>query len=127
MEAQFWQPPVSDYSPPPRQTDTEQDLVLYILKEGDAYESDDASGTGHGWGGGVAKWKHVIQELLNCNLARHKKGTHIIIKSSQGKRETTNIIPAPPQHHTSRTVSNSPLFISPLDDREDGKIGAVFA
>ena len=46
--------------------------------------------------GGGAKWKHVIQEPLKRNLARQKKGTHIIIKSSQGKRETANIIPAPP-------------------------------
>lgn len=42
--------------PPPPQTDTEQDLVLYILKEGVAYESGDASVTawvGVGGGGGA--------------------------------------------------------------------------
>lgn len=34
----------------------------------------------HGWGAGYgAKWKHVIQEPLKRNLARQKKGTHIII------------------------------------------------
>lgn len=104
---------------------------------GGAYESGDAGGAacsgGGGWrwrggGGGYgAKWKHVIQEPLKRNLARQKKGTHIIIKSSQGKRETANIIPAPPRRHTLRTISHTLVFIFPSDDREDGKIGAVFA
>lgn len=83
---------------------------------------------GGGGGGGAgygAKWKHVTQGPLKRNPAQQKKGTHIIIKSSQGEAKTANIIPAPPTHppNTHTLTHSSPSF--PVADSEDRMIGAT--
>lgn len=83
-----------------------------------------------GLGGGAgygAKWKHVTQGPLKRNPAHQKKETHIIIKSSQGKVKTTNIIPTPP-HILNTHVSAHSSRPFPAHDGEDRMIGpTVFA
>lgn len=108
--------------------DTVQHFVVYILKGGRGWQWWCGGGGAGGWGGGGhgAKWKHVTQAPLKRNPAQQKKETHIIIKSSRGEAKTTNIIPAAPRTpntHT-RMLTHSSLFF-PLDDKEDGMIGAV--
>lgn len=74
---------------------------------------------------GEVKWKHVTQDPLKRNPAQQKKGTYIVIKSSQGKSKNHKYYSCTP-HHTQRThilTHSSPHF--PSDDWEDGKIGAM--
>lgn len=108
MEAQFWQPPVSNHFLFPRLTWHSAGLPVYILRRGWRWWRWWCLIGGAGYG---AKWKHVTQDPLTRNLAQQKKGTHIIIKSSQGEGKKANIIPAPPSPHPPHIRSHTPPLI----------------